>query len=195
MTAACALLLLMAIAADSPGAGPATEESQDGGRLDCGTAALYHLLQLEGRPIELESLRAALGPSGPDGRSFRELRSASRRFGLSLDAVLLPKVRSSLSGPTLALLKNGPEGHFVVVRPVGQKGLLVQVLDGEQAPYVIDAQRLLNSSVWTGLILIPHRTNYLLLGALGATTCCATLLGFRLWSRRRSRARLGVGIT
>jgi ABC-type bacteriocin/lantibiotic exporter with double-glycine peptidase domain len=185
MTPACVLLLLVAIAADSPGSGPETERLRDADPWDCGTVALYHLLRLEGHPVELSRLQAVLGAVGRDGRSFRDLRRAGRQFGLALDAVLLAKGRTCISGPTLAFLKNGPEGHFVVVRPVGHTGVLVQMLDGEQAPVVLDAQPLFDSPLWTGLALVPHRTNYFALGAASVSSCCAIALGFRAWGRRR----------
>ena len=86
-------------------------------------------------------------------------------------------------------LKSGPEGHFIVVRPVGHTGRLVQVLDGELNPNVGDAEWLFASPSWTGLALVPHRTNYLALAAAGVSACCMTAFGVLTWNRRRQRSR------
>jgi len=196
MTPPCRLLCLLAIAIGWPRAGLGAEPSQNADPSDCGTVALYHLLRLEGHPVEFNQLQAVLGASGPEGHSFRELCRAGRRFGLALDAVVLPKRRSSVGGPTLVFLKNGPEGHFVVVRPVGHTGLLVQVLDGEETPVVIDTERLFGSPLWTGLALVPRRTNHFALVAVSVSLCCTIVLGFLMWNRRgkqRRSAVLGTG--
>jgi len=187
MTPPCVLLCLLAIAVGWPRAGLGAEPSQIADPWGCGTVALYHLLRLEGHPVELDRLRAVLGASGPEGHSFRELRHAGRGFGLALDAVVLPKRRSAIGGPMLVFLKKGPEGHFVVVRAVGHTGLLVQVLDGEETPVVVDAERLFGSPLWTGLALVPRHTNHFALVAAGVSLCCTILLGFLIRNRRRQQ--------
>src|SRR5439155_17221916 len=91
----------------------ADEESPKTDPFDCGTYALYHLLRLEGRPTDLVRLRSVPGVPTPGGRSFRELREAAGRFGLSLDAIALSKVGSAINGPAMIFVKSGREGHFV----------------------------------------------------------------------------------
>jgi ABC-type bacteriocin/lantibiotic exporter with double-glycine peptidase domain len=188
MTPRRVFICLLAIAVDWRHAGLGADPKPIVDPSDCGTRALYHLLRMEGRPVDFNRLRASLGASGPEGHSFRELRDAAGRFRLALDAVVLPKLRSAITGPTLVFLKNGSQGHFVVVRPVGHTGLLVQMLDGEQEPIVGDADRLFASPTWTGLALVPHRTNYLMLAAAGVSTCCMTAFGLLTWARRRRSA-------
>ncbi|SRR5579883_734504 len=157
--------------------------------VDCGTLALDHLLRLEGRPISLDRLEAALGPLTPAaGPSFRELRAAARRVGLRLDAVVLPKKQSAINGPALLFVKSGREGHFIVVRPVGHTGRLLQIIDGESSPEVADADRLFDAPGWTGLALIPHRPNYLGLGAGSISAICVVGFLFRRWSRTPGRS-------
>jgi ABC-type bacteriocin/lantibiotic exporter with double-glycine peptidase domain len=126
---------------------------------DCGTLSLYHLLRLEGRAVGLERLRSLLGEMPTDGYSFRELRDAANRCGLALDAVVLPKARSAIRGPMLVFLKGSSEGHFVVMRPVGHTGKLVQLIDGDLKPSVLDADQLFNAPAWKGLALVPRRIN------------------------------------
>ncbi len=154
---------------------------------DCGALALYHLLHLTGRSPDLDRLRSVLGAPGPSGHSFRELRQAAARFGLSLDAVVLPKQRPAFQGPVLLFVKMGKEGHFLVVRPVGHTGHLVQVLNGERPPDVIDAERLFASPAWTGLALVPHRPNYIAIGAVGLGLACKAALACRFWTRHHGR--------
>jgi ABC-type bacteriocin/lantibiotic exporter with double-glycine peptidase domain len=186
------LLCVWAIAINWPRVALGAEPTPNADHWDCGTVALYHLLRLEGRSVDPDRLREALGASGPEAHSFRQLISAGRRFGLTLDAVVLPKQRPSIDGPTLIFLKSGPEGHFVVVRPIGHTGLLWQVIDGERIPAVADAQRLFRSQSWTGLALVPRRKNYLLLFAVGVVFCCAIALAIVAWYRRRRRIGLPV---
>jgi hypothetical protein len=151
---------------------------------DCGTFALYHLLKLESRPTDLVRLRSVLPAPGAAGHSLRYLRDAARRFGLPLDAVVLPKRRSAIKGPILMFVKRDREGHFIVVRPVGHTGHLVQVLDGERLPIVIDADRPFASPSWTGLALVPRRTNYL---AVAAGWLSAVCMGAYVLRRRRRK--------
>ena len=83
---------------------------------------VYHVLHLTGRPTELDDIRSALPEPAHGGRSILELRNAAATCGLRLDAVVLPKRRSAISGPTLLFVKQRKEGHFMVVRPVGHTG-------------------------------------------------------------------------
>jgi uncharacterized iron-regulated membrane protein len=192
MTSRLILLCLLATTVDFSRFVFSAEPAPSDGQWDCGTFALYHLLRLEGRPAELNRLRATLGASSPEGHSFRELREAAARFRSAVDAVVLPKQRSAIRGPTLIFLKDGSEGHFVVVRPVGHTGHLIQLLDGEKTPDVLDAERLFASRYWTGLALVPHRTNYFGLSTAGISGCCMIAFGFRTWKRRRRRSDLVV---
>jgi len=178
---------LVALTITSFGRTQAADEPAKPDTWDCGAYALYDMLQLEGRPTQLEEIRSILGAPGADGRSFLELREASRRCGLMLDAVVLPRKRSVIAGPILLFVKTQPEGHFVVVRPVGHTGRLVQWLDGDRPPIVLDADLLFASPWWTGLALVPHRINPI---ALVAGSLCAVLaVGFVAlrWKRRRTR--------
>ena len=181
MTALAFLTVLSALATAGD---PATPEPWD-----CGAKSLYHLLRLEGRPTELDRLLGILGPSSSTGRSFLSLRKAARECGLNLEAVALPKTPPSLNGPALAFIKGESEGHFLVVRPVGHTGRLVQVIDGDREPVVLDAESLFASPSWTGLALVPRRTNWaaLLAGSvfLSSTIALAARLTAR-WAGRSS---------
>ena len=160
-----------------------------------GTAVLsllYHLLHLTGRSADLNELRSMMGGPGAEGHSFRELRQAARHFGLPLDAVVLPKRLSAIQGPVLLFLKTGREGHYLVVRPVGHTGHLVQVLDGARPPDVIDAEQLFDSLSWTGLALVPHQSNYLAMTAAGLGLACMAAFVARLKTRAHGKPPIEV---
>ena len=123
---------------------------------DCGTLALYNLLALEQQRTDLPRLVASLVPLRPDGYSMRELRHAARNLGLHLDGVKRSR-NLAPDRPMLAYVRRGDHGHFLVVRPIGHTGKLVQVIDANLDPFVMDAAELYASSEWTGLALVPAR--------------------------------------
>jgi Peptidase C39 family len=133
---------------------------------DCGTLALYTLLQLEHVPIELSDIEAQLPPPSPSGYSMEELREGGRRCGLTLIGARMFESHRQPDRPLLAFLERGPHHHFTVVRPVGHTGSLVQVLDLDREPEILDAAKLYASSDWTGLVLIPDRSHGLLRNSL-----------------------------
>lgn len=183
------MMLGAAVAASWPHLATADDEPSRADSWDCGTVAVYHLLRLTGHSLDLGGLRSVLGTPGPQGHPFRELREAAGHFGLAVDAVMLPKQRSAIQGPVLLFAKLGREGHFFVVRPVGHTGQLVQILDGDHAPSVVDAEKLFNSAGWTGLALVPHRPNLIVMAASGLTVGCLAVFAFRLWAQaQRKRA-------
>jgi hypothetical protein len=135
------------------------------GTTDCGPVALYYLLNLGnlgGRPTELREVKASLPPTNPRGYSLLELREASRRLGLILEGLQLRIKDRSPNRPVLAFMNQNGHGHYVVVRPVGRTGRLVQVLDGQDEPIVIDATVLYAMPGWTGLVLIPTQRSSIL---------------------------------
>lgn len=126
---------------------------------DCGVMSLYHLLRLEGRPTDLETIERHLPSSKAGQYSLKELRDAARACGLTLNGVRLPASGRPPSGPALVHLDRKPGGHFLLIRPVGHTGRLVQLLDSTRPPYVQDAETLYASPEWTGIALVPSRPN------------------------------------
>ncbi len=127
---------------------------------DCGTMALYTLLRLEGHSTNLKRLESILPQPNPSGYSMQELQAAALAGGLTLEGVLLKKDRRAIDRPMILFLRQSPHGHFVVVRPVGKTGKLVQILDPNLPPDVADASELLESRAWTGLALRPRRVSW-----------------------------------
>ena len=162
--------------------------------LDCGTIALYKLLSLEGRPVPARTLQASLPPPSHKGYSLAELRDAARDRGLDLQGVKLPLTDFSLDRPALLYLQLEDHGHFLVVRPVGHSGKLVQILDSTGDPVVMDMVHLHASNQWTGMALVPirsawwRRTTYGL--SIFAASGLALLLATSL-SRPKSRPESG----
>jgi hypothetical protein len=156
--------------------------------LDCGPVAVYALFQIEGRPTPIETIAAKLPPPRPDGFSMKELRDASSSLGLTLDGVYLGQDVAAIDRPMLVFLKVDRQGHFLVIRPVGHTGTLVQVIDSGQPPRVMDKAELVSSDQWTGVALVPRRTNWTLMTTLGLlATACAAGLGLTLLRSLRRR--------
>ena len=155
-TLALVCVLAMVTAGWAPTrAQPADLGAAPGDNFDCGTLALYNLLRLEGRSADLAALDSLLPPMPPAGYSMKELCNAARACGLDLSGFLLKDPSRELDRPMIAFLK---PGHYVVVRPVGQSGKLVQVLNGVEDSTVLDKQAVFESPAWTGLVLVPRRT-------------------------------------
>ena len=126
----------------------------------CGPMALCLMLQLEGRPGGPQAVVSHLPPRSSGGYSMWELREAAKAMGLTLTGVRVGRGDPAPDRPILALLDKKPDGHFVVVRPVGRTGKLVQVIDPVGQLEVLDASALYASPEWTGMALIPSRPNW-----------------------------------
>lgn len=155
---------------------------------DCGVIALYLLLGLEDRPRPLGSITSILPPSTPSGYSMEELREASSAFGLRLAGRRFDGSHA-MDRPWIVHLKRSGHGHFLVVRPVGHSGKLVQVIDPPSLPEVVDVDALLARSDWTGLGLTPERLPWAVLlswlAVLIATLPLLAKLARRFAGRRR----------
>jgi len=163
---------------------------------DCGTMALYHLLRLEGRSTDLATIERLLSVSRKGRFSMSDLRNAALAWGIHLEGVHLPKTDKAPSALALVYLDRRPDGHFVLVRPVGFTGKLVQVIDSVHEPFVMDALSLYASPEWTGLALVPIRSNrFVRAGGLATIVVGISLIltgSIRAWvnrSRFRSPGR------
>jgi len=123
---------------------------------DCGTNALHVLLHFEGRPTSLDRLLSVLPAPSPEGHSMAELAAASRALGLSLDGVRLGPGDPRPDRASIAYVKTPQGGHFMVVRPVGSLGGMVQVVDPPLPPLIVDFDRLTAAGGWTGRVLTPR---------------------------------------
>lgn len=158
---------------------------------DCGPMALALLLRLEGFPGDARSIASHLPPRDPRGFSMLELREAAGPLGLKLTGVEIGRGDPTPDRPILALLDKKPDGHFVVVRPVGRTGKLVQVIDPVGRLEVLDASALYASPDWTGLALIPTRPNWPLRVGFGAGVGALLGLTWLLALKVRSPGRGG----
>lgn len=169
------------------GAGAASERVVADPAIDCGPAALLALGAVEGRAIDFDQIAARL-PYRREGHSMRELRDVARSFGLRLEGLYVGKDAKLIDRPMLAFIKD--EGakieHFLVVRPVGHSGTLVQLIDSNGPPRVIEKVELVSSSQWTGVVLAPTRTNWAVVGGSGLLAA-AGLLGLGFLVARRGR--------
>jgi len=133
----------------------------------CGASALYSLLRLEGFRADPNALASRLPPPPPQGHSMKDIREAAATFGLRMAGVRLRDYPAAVDRPMLVYLDRGAHGHFVVVRPVGHTGKLVQVIDASRPPEILDQAYLFSSPGWTGLALAPDRLGPWRLLALG----------------------------
>jgi hypothetical protein len=134
--------------------------------VNCGSLSLLVMLRLEGRSVEPTIALSSLPTAQPEGFSLLELQDASRALGLELAAVQLPK-DTCIDRPILMFLSRENHGHYVVVRPVGHTGTLVQVIDPITQSTVIDVKSLFASSQWTGIGLAPYRASWTRRFAIG----------------------------
>jgi Peptidase C39 family len=171
-------------------AGPNSSTAQS---LDCGTIALYQFARLEGLHPDLSDVRAHLPPRNPTGYSMLELQTAAGRLGMKLRGVRLRKSdRAPTSAAIVFLAQPGNHGHYVVIRPIGHSGKLVQVLDSIGSPILLDVAQMYEARQWTGLALVPERTNWFLLIPVGISAILAGAFVFPSLARYRERRRVRV---
>jgi hypothetical protein len=127
---------------------------------DCGTFALHTLLAIEGSPTPIDTLKSHLPGGRPNGYSMAELRDAAGTLGLALIGVIIPRSDRAPDRPALVFLKWKDHGHFVVARPVGHSGKLIQIIDLSDDPIVVEAAEFYASPGWTGLALVPRRRSW-----------------------------------
>ena len=190
-----AMAALSPLAAASPGHGSWAEEDFPPGeitQIDCGLIALHTLLALEERPTSMKSLRSRLPASRPQGYSMAEIQDASQHFGLTLKGVRLPRSDRAPYLPSIVYVEREDHGHFLVVRPVGHSGNLVQVIDSTGDPVVLDAVDLYASNQWTGLALLPVRPNWPLRTAVGLLIISSFSFVVLLVANRYRPAREGA---
>lgn len=161
--AVCLAILLVGrigLAAEEASGDTAAKNDED--RLyDCGLLALYSFLRSEGLSADLSELEGRLPGSTPHGRSLHDLIVAAEGLGLDLKAVRTSGPPDLPRRTCLAYLRRGEHGHYVILRPVGHSGRLLQVLDGPLPPTVVDAADYCRSDGWTGIVLLraehPHQ--------------------------------------
>lgn len=112
---------------------PATTEVT-GSTFDCGPNALYLLLRSSGIDVRMEAIERALPPRHSDGYSMAELRDAARACGLSLRGIRIGPDDVPLDRPVIAHMDQGRSGHYVLLRPIGRTGTMVQVIEPPVAP-------------------------------------------------------------
>lgn len=147
------LLIVLTVRASARELHPVEREGDQPTTAGCGAMALYHLLRLEGRQAGLADIIRELGPMPPDGHSMAALADLAYRKGLPLRGEKLDLARVHLRSPALAYVREGEHGHFLVVRPVGHTGRLIQVLDSLAEPKVMDRAELRGAVGWTGIVL------------------------------------------
>ncbi len=159
-------------------------------QVDCGPAALHTLLSVEGRSVGFTKVAARL-PHRRGGHSMKELRDVAWSFGLNLEGRHIGKDIRAIDRPMLAFIKDDRLRHFLVIRPVGHTGSLVQVIDSNEPPQIMDKADLVASNQWTGVVLAPKRTSWAAVGGL-SLLAVPGLVGLGRLIKRRDRGRRPV---
>ncbi len=142
-------------AATEPSEQTASSTGTNGSFLSCGPLSLYLLCRLEGMSVNLPTINGCVPKGGSAGHSMTEIREAASACGLGLSGARLRLRDWPIDRPALVFTKRGEHGHFLVIQPVGHSGKLVQVIDPNREPVVMDATELFASPEWTGIVLIP----------------------------------------
>ena len=151
---------------------PAPTLADDAQAFDCGTLSLYILLRLEGKTTDLGQITSHLPPVPAAGYSMKELRDAAQDLGLDLTGVKLRNVGRLDDGPSILYLNKGGHGHFVVIRPVGHTGKMIQMFDSARYPTLLDVDSFRNSQEWTGLVLIkPAHSRFVPYSGIAMSIC------------------------
>ncbi len=156
---------------------------------DCGVRALCLLLGLEGRHIDPKEIANSLSERDAAGYSMKQLRDEAARRGVRLRGVKL-RTGERPGGPSIAFLGDGGHGHYIVIRPIGHTGKLVQVLDPNESPLVIDVENLQRHPQWTGLALVPDPPSWP--RQIGVALAGGGIAGLALigWRRRGRSAKI-----
>ena len=83
-----------------------------------------------------------------------DLQTAAAKFDVHLQGVRLDRRSLPLRQPAIAHLKIDGAGHFIVLRPVGSTGTMVQVIEPFHAPRIVDYVDLTRGAAWTGDVLL-----------------------------------------
>ncbi len=149
---ACAVLLLISTFHCFANISPIEDPREP----SCGAWALAVLGGLQGLKLDFSDLEKSLGPQSNRGHSMAQIVEAGRRRGLGLRAVRLDRAEYPTSSPAIVRVERAGAGHFVVIRPVGLSGRLVQVFDPLQDVQVIDYTILTAQEWWTNVAIVPE---------------------------------------
>jgi ABC-type bacteriocin/lantibiotic exporter with double-glycine peptidase domain len=191
MIAATMITVLVTLGAQDPSAASPT----DAPVYDCGTLALFTWARLHGQTATLSDIEAQLPALPRGGYSLLQLRDAARALGLRANGVALGREPAALDGPALAFLTRGGHGHFIVIRPVGHTGRLVQVIDPTHENRVLDLKTLIASEEWSGAGLVVDERPWTSWGLswIVAALVPACLVAWA-WRRRTGRAVTSPGM-
>jgi MYXO-CTERM domain-containing protein len=140
-----------------PTARPQEEDVDASGSLrGCGLRCLYLLFLMSGKQVPQSPRWHSSAENAEHLVSMSELQSIARESGMTLRGEVLSVDEAQPDRPMIAYLEYPGGGHFVVVRPVGRTGTMVQVLDPNREPFILDHKHLSSLPGWTGRVLVPR---------------------------------------
>jgi hypothetical protein len=131
-------------------------------RVTCAVEALYLYLQTVSREVPLRKLASEFSPPNRGGHSMYEIARVARRHGVGLTGIALKGRSRTLREPMIAYLKRSDHSHFVVLRPIGTSGELVQVLDPSGGIRSVDYDAFQKIAGWTGMVLVRTKPSLFL---------------------------------
>ena len=156
----------------------------------CGLRSLFILLQLQGLAIHLDAIEQLLPASGSKGHSMADLQDAARGVGLRLKGIRVRERDLPLDRSSIAYMNYQGDGHFIVLRPVGTTGTMVQIIEPPNAPRIVDYTDLLAHPAWTGKLLVPESTTehffpWIVGAGVGMIAASASIVFRRVQGRRK----------
>ncbi len=126
---------------------------------DCGIVSLYHMLTMSGINVDMIDLERSLPDPRSDGYSLQELIDCAKANRFSLMGIQLPGTDLAPQKQAIVFMDRKTHGHYIVIRPVGRSNRLVQVLDADGQPTIVDYEILRNKPDWTGIALVEKKVN------------------------------------
>jgi len=119
-----------------------------------------------------------------------EISDAADKLGFPLTGIATTRGELTPEKTVIAFFRDSQEGHFAVIRPMGNTRTLVQLIDPPYASRTIDYKQLIDSNSWTGRLLVPRDpwwSRFQNSTSIGLVAGLIAVAGFLVpWAVRRS---------
>lgn len=147
----------------------------------CGPGSLYVYLRFLGKNVTLAEVHAALPPPSSEGHSIAEIQQGAAKLGVTLRCYQKYHVRE----PAIAFLRFSHSGHFVVLRPIGDSGTLIQMVDPIGEAFTTNWSTVTKYEGWTGVALVRYNPTWDWLAWFAVASPFLLVGYYWLHSRRR----------
>ncbi len=180
----------------TPGGAGVPPQSAQLAEDSCGPVSLYLFLRLNGLKVSYDDVVAGFGSHHKIGATLADMKQAAGNCGLAVECVrvrALPDVRRSI----IAYLNPGDRtnaGHYIVVRPIGETGTMVQVISPPSMPRARDRSDLCADPAWTGIVIVPANRTSRVPSVLVGVIAVGGVLGVMATVRSSAFRRLALGL-